>query len=568
MTYEERERIISDDYADLIIEYNGNLAVLDVFADDTINILDFRFAIVHIPVARITSLRTAEYPYSAIPACFGTTSEVSLEASGINRLRKQPNFNLRGQGTLIGIIDTGIDYTNPVFRYPDGTTRIAALWDQTIFSETQYPANFNYGTEYRREIINEALASDDPYSIVPSVDEDGHGTMIASIAGGRDNPGAGFYGVATDAEFVIVKLKQAKPHLRRFFSIPSDVTCFQENDIMMGVSYLTRIARELGRPLSLCIALGSSHGAHDGTSPISDYLAMIADIAGNSVVVSAGNEGNARSHYFGVVDVNEEYETVELNVAENEQGFLMEIWANSPNTFALDILTPTGEFVPRVNVRIIDNREVTFIFEQTVLNIDYIMAESQTGDQLVALRFFNPTSGIWRFRIYRDDNIPLSFHIWLPMKNFISPDTYFTQSNIYTTLLVPGTSDVPIVATAYNPVNDSLYADASRGFNRLGLPIPTIAAPGVGIVAASIDQTFITVNGTGAAAAHTAGVAAMLLEWGVVRGNVTSLDTVGIKKFIVRGARRDVSSVYPNRDWGYGILDIFNVFDVLRVEVI
>jgi len=134
--------------------------------------------------------------------------------------------------------------------------------------------------------------------------------------------------------------------------------------------------------------------------------------------------------------------------------------------------------------------------------------------------------------------------------------------------LIPGTSDVPIVATAYNPVNDSLYADASRGFNRLGLPIPTIAAPGVGIVAASIDQTFITVNGTGAAAAHTAGVAAMLLEWGVVRGNVTSLDTVGIKNFIVRGARRDVSSVYPNRDWGYGILDIFNVFDVLRVEVI
>ena len=151
MTYEERERIISDDYADLIIEYNGNLAVLDVFADDTINILDFRFAIVHIPVARITSFSTVEYPYSAIPACFGTTSEVSLEASGINRLRNQPNFNLRGQGTLIGIIDTGIDYTNPVFRYPDGTTRIAALWDQTIFSETQYPANFSMGLVQKRD---------------------------------------------------------------------------------------------------------------------------------------------------------------------------------------------------------------------------------------------------------------------------------------------------------------------------------------------------------------------------------------------------------------------------------
>ena len=113
---------------------------------------------------------------------FRIISESSLESSGVFRLRNIPIFNLRGQGVLVGIIDTGVDYTNPVFQYADRTTRIVSIWDQTIVSDNP-PQNMVYGTEFTRDQINEALQSEDPLSIVPSTDENGHGTMIAGIAG-------------------------------------------------------------------------------------------------------------------------------------------------------------------------------------------------------------------------------------------------------------------------------------------------------------------------------------------------------------------------------------------------
>jgi hypothetical protein len=73
-------------------------------------------------------------------------------------------------------------------------------------------------------------------------------------------------------------------------------------------------------------------------------------------------------------------------------------------------------------------------------------------------------------------------------------------------------------------------------------------------------------SGTSAAAAHTTGAAAMLLEWGIVRGNYPGIDSVEVKKFLIRGAQRNTNLTYPNRDWGYGIMDIYNVFDTLRAD--
>ena len=85
---------------------------------------------------------------------------------------------------MIGIIDTGIDYTHPAFTYEDRTTKIYALWDQTI-RDGEKPEGFLYGTEYTAEQINQALAAEDSLTVVPSVDEDGHGTFIAGAAAGR-----------------------------------------------------------------------------------------------------------------------------------------------------------------------------------------------------------------------------------------------------------------------------------------------------------------------------------------------------------------------------------------------
>lgn len=566
MTQEERERITSNDYADLLIAYSGDPSVFRNFQDATVHIINFFLAVVHVPVSQITNNTIKELGYSVMPPLYGMISEASLEASGIRRLRNIPNFNLRGQGVLIGIVDSGIDYTNPVFQYADNTTRIVSIWDQTIQSDN-FPEGTYYGTEYTRDQINQALQSENPLEIVPSMDEIGHGTMIAGIAAGNEVLESGFSGVAPDAELVVVKLKQAKPYLKDFFRVPENVVCYQENDAIFGVDYLIKIAAQLNRPIAICLALGTAQGAHDGRGSFSSLLSDYAANTGVGIVIAAGNEGNARRHYYGEIDKTLGYDTVELSVGENESGFSMELWGGAPTTLTIDVLTPSGEYVPRLNAVLDETFTLSFIFESTVIVVDYQIVESQSGDQLILLRFRNPAPGIWRFRVYGEGNLNISYHIWLPMEDFISENTFFVRSNIYTTILSLGNATVPITVTGYNVEDDSLYLNASRGYTRTNVIKPDIAAPGVNIVSPTLNHEFSLVTGTSASAAHTTGVAALLLEWGIVRGAYPNLNSLDMKIFMIRGARRDLEISYPNRDWGYGILDVFNIFDILRSEI-
>jgi len=566
MTAEERSRMTSEDYADLFITYNGNMRVFDAFENATVHIINFFHAVVHVPVSQVTNEIIYRYGYSVMPALYGLVSQSSQEASGIFRLRSIPTFNLRGQGVLIGIIDTGIDYTNPAFRNADGTTRIAAIWDQTIESES-FPSFTFYGTEYTREQINEALRSEDPLSIVPTTDEIGHGTMVAGIAAGNEIPGNNFVGVAPDAELVVVKLKQAKRYLRDFFLIREGTPCYESIDILFALEYLRLTAIALNRPIAVCISVNTSFGPHDGRDAITSYLSLISRNVGFGVVIAAGNEGNARRHYFGRINDNTGYDMVELYVGENETGFTMELWGNPPGLYSVDIQSPSGEYIPRIIPRLDEVREISFIFEQTVIYLDYQMIEDQSGDELILFRFVNPAAGIWRIKVYGVIQVDSSFHIWLPMEGFISDNTFFIRSDPYTTILNLGNGRYPITVTAYNDADDSLYPDASRGFTRTGVIKPEIAAPGVNIIAPSIDNSFVEVTGTSAAAAHTAGVAALLFEWAIVRGNQPLLNTLDMKILMIRGARRQMDLAYPNRDWGYGILDVYNIFDSLRRNI-
>lgn len=566
MTREERERIISEDYADLLVVYSVDQQFFEQFTDATVHIINNILAIVHVPVSQITESAVSELGYSVMPSLYGIISQASLEASGIQRIRNIPSFDLRGQGVLIGIIDTGVDYTNPIFQYADGTTRIVSIWDQTIVSEDD-PEGFFYGTEFTRDQINSALQSENPFELVATKDEIGHGTMIAGIAAGNEVPERGFSGVAPDAEFVVVKLKPAKKYLKNFFRIPLDALCYQENDILQGIEYLRDVAIRLNRPLAICIALGTSQGAHDGRGTLSNFLSLQAETIGTAVVIAAGNEGNARRHYHGIIDQRVGYDIVELSVAENENNFSMELWGSSPDIFSIDILTPSGEYVPRIDARLDETFEFSFIFESTRIVVDYQMVESQSGDQLILVRFTDPAPGIWQFRVYGRGNLSMEFDIWLPMGNFISSDTFFIRSTPYTTILSLGNARIPITTTAYNMVDDSLYLEASRGFTRIDVIKPEIAAPGVEILAPSLNHDFVRVTGTSPAAAHVTGVAAMLLEWGMVRGNYPSMNSLDMKVFMTRGARRNVNIEYPNRDWGYGILDVFNIFESIRVGI-
>lgn len=566
LTHDDRQKIYSNDYADFLINFNGDPFVLEQYQESVINIINFFVAVVHVPVSYMTEDIISTIGYAAIPSLFGLISESSLESSRVSQLRNIPNFNLRGKGVLIGFVDTGIDYTNPIFQYADKTSKIVSIWDQTIDSN-QMPEGISYGTEYSREQLNEAIKIENPFLVVPSRDEIGHGTMIAGIAAGNEVPESGFYGVAPDAELVIVKLKPAKPYIKSFFRVSEDKICYQENDIIFGYQYLLNVSTKLNRPIVLCNAIDTSQYAHDGRGTTSSWFSMQANYIGVAIITAVGNEGNARRHYSGSINSNTGFDTVELNVGSTESGFSMEIWGNTPNLFTVDITSPSGEYISRIEILVRRTRKITFIFEPTVIYLDYILVESQSGDQLILLRFLNPSPGIWKFKIYGRGISPMKYHIWLPMNNFISQDTYFIRSDPNITLLSVSCSPAPITVTAYNTIDDSLYQESGRGYTRIGNIKPELAAPGVKVLSPSLDHGFIEVTGTSAAAAHTAGIAAMLLEWGIINGKYPKMNTVDMKIFMIRGARRDTNMKYPNNDWGYGILDVFNVFDSIRREI-
>lgn len=561
MTLEDSEKIISNDYFNLLTEYQRNDLFMGNLKDYPMNIIDTKYAVFYIPAISIQTSIIGENGYSIIPKLYGLMDTVNLDDMGVRTVREIPQLNLRGEGVLLGFVDTGIDYTNPVFRYSDGSTRIVSIWDQSIYNINPTQDTFYYGTEYNREQINQALQSDAPYSVVPSRDELGHGTMMAGIAGGSIDEDNNFQGVAPLSEFLIVKLKQAKQYLRDFFLVPDNVPCFQQDDIMFGIAYLMNTARALNRPIVICIGLGTSQGGHDSSCILDDFISYSGTHVGRAFVIAGGNEGNSNHHYYGVINQNQGYDEVELFVGDEEKGFSMELWGYAPNTYSIDILSPSGQYVPQIIGRLGESREISFIFENTIVNVDHLLIESQTGAPFILIRFRNPARGLWKFRVYgsgQEDN--LSFHIWLPISNFISPDTFFNYSNPYTTVTSPGNSLRTITVVAYSAYTGDIYINSSRGFTKAGAIIPDISAPGVDVPAPIPDGNFTRVSGTSVAAAHTAGLAAMIFEWGIINRNYETMSSKQIERFLIRGVQTFPSLQYPNKIWGYGKVNIYNTF--------
>lgn len=553
--------ILSNEYADFI--FNNVDAILDQeeYNLQCVELAGYRYGIGHYRLEN-QRLDYGRFPYNIMPKVYGLMDQTSLEETGVIKIQRQPYLSLRGQGVMIGFVDTGIQYENPIFQNEDGTTKIFSIWDQTL--QTGSPPNgFLYGREYTSEEINEALQSDVPRELVETTDELGHGTFLAGISAGKENISEDFIGVAPDAQLVVVKLKPMKENLRDFYKISKDAVGFQENDIMMGVKYLITKAREAGKPLVICIGVGTNQGGHNGEGNLSQLLNDLSTYVGNCVVIAGGNEGNAGKHFFMEEENKEEYETVEINVGDNESGFLMELWGNNPNTYSIAIESPSGKLYPRIPVQTTSTVEANFVLDGTKVFVNYGFVEAQTGNQFIALRFQTPARGIWRLRVYSTDTFERSFHIWLPITNFVSEDTFFIRSEPNVTITEPGNARGPITVGAYNHYNNSVWLHSSRGFTRAGVVKPEIVAPGVQVYGPLLNEQFSYQSGSSYSAAFVAGMCAMMLEWGIVKGNDVSLDTILIKNSLIRSATRQSNINYPNESFGYGIVNIFQSFQQL-----
>jgi len=553
---------LSEDYIDFILMYNASNRQRIRESPYIVlgHVLEGGYAVIYVPRANLPEFFQSlggDLP-TFLPIVNGLMGRIDLEVSGILAVHNQPYLSLLGQGVLLGFVDTGIDYVSDSFKYQDGSTRIVSIWDQTIRGNP--PQDYGYGSEYNQDDINAALNSEDPYSIVPHKDDAGHGTFIASVAGGSQHDHV--MGAAPAAEFIVVKLTGAKQFYRDYFMVPDhQKNAYSASDIMTGINYIVNKAAALSKPVAICIGLGSNFTGHHGYPIYERYISNLATYKNVFISVAAGNESNAKHH--AMTNVTEGGSTdIEIQSGENEQGFGITIWTFIPDKVSVSVTSPLGETVSRLPAEPALVKETSLRLENTTIVVEYYYPLSTTGSQLVMVRFITPTPGIWTVTVYGDYILNGELHSWLPITGFVDPETVFLSPNPYYTVTSPATAFGVTVCGAYSATIKSLYVSSAWGPDRFLAQLPDLVAPGVNVMGV-YPWGHGTMTGTSVSAAITAGAGALLLQWGCCINNI-SLNSINIRTYLIYGCTRRPGFTYPNYQWGYGELHLIRAFEFMR----
>ena len=560
-----RAQILSNDYRDFIVSTDGGRISLPALPEEVCSQeVGAGYEIVYLNKNIAEPIDFDRYVYNAVPQCYGLLDMDVMNQAGISQVQYYPTLNVAGEGIMIGFVDTGIDYTNPVFRKLDGSTRIVRIWDQTI-QDGSVPDGFAYGSEYTEEMINQALQSENPKVIVPSEDTITHGTFVASLACGSGNAESRFLGAAPESTIAMVKLKPAKRYLRDFYAIAGESVCYQENDIMLGIRYLRNLAQRYQMPLVICLAVGTSFGGHNGNNSLDFMLQIYANSSNQIIVSGTGNEANQRHHYQGKIEALTERREIELQVGTGVDAFSMELWAELPNLIAVSVISPSGEVLPRISVRQSGMFSFRFLFEQTTVQVYNQILSKFNSAQLIFMRFLAPVPGIWRIvaePVRLADGI---FQLWLPMKEFLTGNVILLESDPDTTLTGPGTTSSVITAAYYNGDENSIDINSGRGYTRLNNVKPDFAVPGVNVTGALPGGRFAERSGSSIGTAIAAGASALLLEWLLEQEKRSAgYDTTQLKGLFILGARKRTDIEYPDKAWGYGALDLYETLRTIR----
>lgn len=521
---------------ELIVKYSGSLdgiRELGIRVDEMRN----EYAILTVPEHLIDEVsRFPQIEYIEKPKRLFFAIARAKAASCINPLQEPPR-NLTGRGVLVAVLDSGIDYYHEDFRNPDGTTRIAALWDQML------------DRIFSPEEINKALESGsrrEARALVPSSDAGGHGTAVAGIAAGNGRGEGGAYrGVAYEAELLVVKLGTAMAD-----GFP------RTTELMRAVDFAVTTAADLGKPLVINISFGNTYGSHDGTSLLETFLDDIGNYGRTTIVVGSGNEGVAAGHASGRLRTSG-MEQVELAVAPYETGISVQLWKSYPDEFTIRLRTPSGELLGPLQSTLGPQR---FVYRNTQILVYYGKPNPYSQAQEIYFDFIPSAgyidSGIWSFVLEPVRIVTGNYDLWLPSSGVLNASTAFLSPAPDTTLTIPSTAAKVITVGAYNS-NYQSYADFSgRGFTRVTNQVkPDLVAPGVGIMTARSGGGYEAVTGTSFAAPVVAGSAALMMQWGMIDGNDPFLYGEKVKAYLRRGARQLPGfSEFPNALVGYGTL--------------
>ena len=622
---------------ELIVKYHGSLDILKVLNIE-VEYLIAGYAVLTVPEQLVDSVvELEEIEYVEKPKRFFYGVEMPADNSCIAQVTFRNPF-LTGAGVLIAVLDSGIEVRRQEFRKRDGSTRIRYLWDQTLPPDApgadendspgilpgsrsggdsveeentppvrRPPAGFRMGVEFDSAQINRALAAptfQQQFELLPSVDTSGHGTAVAGIAAGNS---ASYQGVASEAEFLIVKLGQP------------DVTSFPKTtEIMRGVTYAVRKAMELEMPVVINLSFGNTYGAHDGSSLLERFLDNAAEMGRTVICVGSGNEGNSNGHLAGSL-LDETYTgnrtggitagsgsgagigsgrtagnifgsspgalpadnapavpsrmgdavarpaSVELAVAEYERSLNVQLWKNYCDIYRIYLRSPGGQEAQLP--RMINGGKYTLRLEQTEILVyfgepaPYAVPEEIYFEMLPLERNYI-NSGVWTIRLEPERAVTGRYYFYLPSSAVRSRGTGFYRSTSEVTLTIPATAAKVLSVGAYDSTYEAYadfsgrgYADANRtiGVVAAGLAKPDLAAPGVGILAPDIYGGYSPFTGTSFAAPIVSGSAALLMEWGIVRGNDPFLYGEKVKAYLRAGARAlRGENTYPNSRVGWG----------------
>ena len=484
----------------------------------------------------------------------------------INAIKTNPYLDLTGRDVLVGMVDTGIDYLNQEFIREDDTSRIVNIWDQTIKNINE--KSVYIGTIYSNEEINNAInaykKNEDPYKIVASKDDIGHGTEVAGIIGARGY-NKEFQGIATNCEFVIVKLLESFNFKNQLKENNVEYTPIYNNaEVLAGIDYLKNFAIRANKAMVIYIGVGTTEGSHDGNNLISRHLTSISNNRGIILAAGVGNEGAAEGHASGNILQVGNIATIELKIPREIKNFSFRIWIEKPNRISLNVISPNGEasnFIKAVKDRIIS---FNFVFFQTQMTIRYFSPEHYTGNETIEVTFNSIKAGTWTFQLRGDYITNGRYNIWLPPQKTLPQDTKFLESDPYVTLTIPSTAR-NIIAVAYNGNNNALVASSGKGFNADDVEInPDIATLGMNIVTTKPLGGITKVSGSSAATGIIVGACALLLQWGIVDGNDKNMYSTTVISYLIHGAdRSNTIYVYPNREIGYGFFDLLGTFNTL-----
>ena len=545
----------SDGFWNLIVLYTGSPQTLqNEFPSSSFTFLLGNYAIVKISEDDIPSL--AAFPqviYIERPRQLFFEIVSARQASCLSAIQENSSYGLTGKGILISVIDSGIDYAHPDFCNPDKTTRLVALWDQTILADPSAgrfaPAGYSQGTLFSPEQINAALQADtfeQRMELVPSTDVTGHGTHVAGIAAGNGRASGGLYrGVAPESSLLAVKLGSPDPK-----GFPNTL------ELMQAVDFSVRYAIEHTVPLVINLSFGNTYGSHSGTSLLETYLDYVSNLGRINIVVGSGNEGNNGGHASARL-ASLESARIEFAVGNYESSLSIQIWKNYWDDIRFQLTPPglgTSFKIPN------QPGSWRFSFGTTQILVYYGLPSPYSLYQEIAIDLLPRrdyiSGGVWFFTAEARSVIEGIIDLWMPAAAIRGTATQFLTPTTETTLTIPSTAGNVITVGAYDSSTNTLAPFSGRGYTwNTGQVKPDLVAPGVDITSCAVGGGYESRSGTSMAAPFVSGSCALLMQWGILQNNDPFLYGEKMKAYLIRGARQLPFSVsYPNPQSGYGAL--------------